>query len=495
MAMIFGCESTHHDTQRCVLQMPPGRSAKKGSRRVKPGFGSGDPLVVLTVLGALAVLGCDQTFLHAVPGSHLVSTSCGDGVTQKGEECDNGTGNDDYESDACRTNCVRPSCGDAVVDSGEECDDGNGDDGDGCNTDCTAWLWTRQDAGPSGTISGSNDVAIDAAGNVVVTGWESAPGQGKNIWTRKYDAVGNTLWTATYNGPANDNDVGFGVAIDSQGSVVVTGYETFEGQNRNLWLTKYDTDGHQLWSQYYDGPISARDEGRSVAIGPDDSVVVVGLQTVAEGTTVTVVRKSSSAGELCWSSSLFDSNNTSYWGYGVAFRGEGLSEILVGITSSVIRLDANGRILQQIIDLGNNVLIGKLAIANRGEILLVGSTNYDEGSSDIVAYEFDSTGHRKWVVIHDGHGHGTDRGMDITADFAGNVLVTGIESVPGQGENIWVGKYDSAGNPQWHRAVDVGGTTDIGWGIAADSDANVVVAGQASLEQGIVENWVRKYMP
>ena len=30
-----------------------------------------------------------------------------------------------------------PSCGDGVLDPGEECDDGNNDDGDGCAADCT----------------------------------------------------------------------------------------------------------------------------------------------------------------------------------------------------------------------------------------------------------------------------------------------------------------------------------------------------------------------
>lgn len=37
---------------------------------------------------------------------------------------------------ACRTDCTIPTCGDGVLDGGEVCDDGNATDGDGCDSDC-----------------------------------------------------------------------------------------------------------------------------------------------------------------------------------------------------------------------------------------------------------------------------------------------------------------------------------------------------------------------
>lgn len=36
----------------------------------------------------------------------------------------------------CRTNCTVPTCGDGVIDGGEVCDDGNDVSGDGCAADC-----------------------------------------------------------------------------------------------------------------------------------------------------------------------------------------------------------------------------------------------------------------------------------------------------------------------------------------------------------------------
>ena len=59
---------------------------------------------------------------------------CGDGNLNMpaGEECDNGMANSDTTPDACRTTCEDAYCGDGVTDTGEECDDGNSTPGDGC---------------------------------------------------------------------------------------------------------------------------------------------------------------------------------------------------------------------------------------------------------------------------------------------------------------------------------------------------------------------------
>ena len=62
---------------------------------------------------------------------------CGDGVVHaQCEQCDDGAGNSDTAPDACRTSCLASSCGDGVLDGGEECDDGNLASCDGCSATC-----------------------------------------------------------------------------------------------------------------------------------------------------------------------------------------------------------------------------------------------------------------------------------------------------------------------------------------------------------------------
>lgn len=64
-----------------------------------------------------------------------IGNTCGDGVLDATEECDDGNV---IDGDGCAADCtLEPFCGDGQVDPGEECDDGNDADGDGCAADCT----------------------------------------------------------------------------------------------------------------------------------------------------------------------------------------------------------------------------------------------------------------------------------------------------------------------------------------------------------------------
>jgi len=85
--------------------------------------------------------------------------SCGDGVVDRDEECDDGTANADDA--ACTADCLRNACGDGKLWPGhEECDDGtsNADDA-ACTAACTVARCGdgRQQAGVEACDDGVND--------------------------------------------------------------------------------------------------------------------------------------------------------------------------------------------------------------------------------------------------------------------------------------------------------------------------------------------------
>lgn len=75
--------------------------------------------------------------------------TCGDGVADENETCDDGN---DVDGDDCDTNCTPTGCGNGITTGAEECDDGNSVNDDACNKDCKRALC--QD----GVVNVSNDI-------------------------------------------------------------------------------------------------------------------------------------------------------------------------------------------------------------------------------------------------------------------------------------------------------------------------------------------------
>ena len=87
--------------------------------------------------------------------------ACGDGFLQVGvEECDDGANNADAP-DKCRKICKKPACGDAILDKGETCDDGNKVDDDVCSNACVPLLPANK------LVPGNTTQTIEAQGHLI----------------------------------------------------------------------------------------------------------------------------------------------------------------------------------------------------------------------------------------------------------------------------------------------------------------------------------------
>lgn len=90
---------------------------------------------------------------------------CGDGILRGDEECDDGERNSDVRPNACRMDCSVASCGDSVVDDEEECDDGDEDDADECTSVCAAPVCGDGILHVGEECDDGNDVAEDGCSN------------------------------------------------------------------------------------------------------------------------------------------------------------------------------------------------------------------------------------------------------------------------------------------------------------------------------------------
>ncbi len=126
---------------------------------------------------------------------------------------------------------------------------------------------------------------IDPVGNLYLAAGVGRPGQGSyHIFTAKYDAAGSLVWSNTR--PPSfgfHHAVSHRIALDAAGNVIETAYETYpDGEDDDVYQTltvKMSPAGAELWSARARG-FDRRPTG--LAIAQDDSIHVVAGDSVGQ---------------------------------------------------------------------------------------------------------------------------------------------------------------------------------------------------------------------
>jgi hypothetical protein len=99
-------------------------------------------------------------------------------------------------------------------------------------------IWEARYNGSSNSSDFAHAIAVDVAGNVYVTG-KSKDVTNYDYATVKYDSGGNELWVAHYNGTGNGADIAEYIAVDATGNVYVTGQSDNAGESSDYATIKY----------------------------------------------------------------------------------------------------------------------------------------------------------------------------------------------------------------------------------------------------------------
>jgi hypothetical protein len=154
--------------------------------------------------------------------------------------------------------------------------------------------WVARYAGAAGSTDRATDIAVDASGNVYVTGDSNGNTDPSDFntgdyTTIKYDAGGNELWVARYDGNHNI-DYANALALDAQGNVYVTGASRGNNIYEDYATVKYNAAGVQQWVARYNGPytggdynLNFTDIAKDIVVDDNGHVYVTGF-TVGEGT-------------------------------------------------------------------------------------------------------------------------------------------------------------------------------------------------------------------
>ena len=96
--------------------------------------------------------------------------------------------------------------------------------------------------GPESHHDEAADVAFSPDGTFVVVGLLDFRTEGfatSDSWTARYTADDQEIWSDRFQGAAKEIDKALGVAVLDDLSAIVVGYETVPGQSRDVWLRRY----------------------------------------------------------------------------------------------------------------------------------------------------------------------------------------------------------------------------------------------------------------
>ena len=145
-------------------------------------------------------------------------------------------------------------------------------------------LWVRRYNGPGNSYDYADALVIDDSGNVYVTGDSYGSGTGYDYATIKYSSAGDTLWVRRYNGPENVVDQANALKVDASGNVYVTGYSAGGVTGFDYATIKYSSAGDALWVRRYNGPGNNYDYANALAVDDSGNVYVTGYSDEGSGT-------------------------------------------------------------------------------------------------------------------------------------------------------------------------------------------------------------------
>lgn len=381
--------------------------------------------------------------------------------------------------------------------------------------------WVRTGSG-LGQDAGQR-IATDAEGNAYVTGYFSGKavfsgtlyeGHGVfDIFIAKYSAAGQLLWLK-YAG-SSQNDIGYGIGIDSQGFIYVTGcftsvaafgeeggltYVSSSGST-DIFIAKYAPDGNFLWVKKAGG--QGEDCAQNLSIDIYDNIFITGYfenrgyfgnyTAISQGSIDAFIACYDTDGNCKWMQSLGGAGVDK--SFGLAIDSAGYSYITGFFYYAALPSNSSDTIHAE--GLSSDIFIcryspaGDIVLAKRAggpyndaafgiavdkdkAMLITGYflEEIDFGNcqlnnyryDDVFVVKYDSTFKCEWA--HREGGNKLDMGLDIAADQFGNVYVTGIyDSLARFGDRIiasvdyydlFICKYNAKGILLWTQTA--GGT-------------------------------------
>jgi uncharacterized delta-60 repeat protein len=357
--------------------------------------------------------------------------------------------------------------------------------------------WISFFNGPTNFADQIENVAFDNLGNIYLSGYgyETVGGQGQDFFTVKCNSSGNEVWQKVYNGPQNDTDRPFGIFVDENGNVYVTGTSRWNSNAYKIVTLKYSADGNLSWICAFDSLGQSDGEAHDVCVDNNGNVYVTGrisplnngyydLGTIKMDSNGNVLDYTYYGQPLGFSEDgtniITDSDGNVYVGGHGNSSSFGQEAVIIKYNSSLDTLwtvHINGN------DNSFNEFTIDIALDNTNNIYTLCRLQNDPGFTDFSTLKINSSGQIIWRKDFD-EASGQDIPEDMTMDTNGNIYVTGRVRRTSYNDFAVI-KYNNAGTQQWVSYYDgPNNFDDDPTSITLDQSGNIFVCGEINPDGG-----------
>ncbi|MBC6607565.1 SBBP repeat-containing protein [Hymenobacter sp. BT188] len=310
--------------------------------------------------------------------------------------------------------------------------------------------WVARYNGAGNGEETATDIAVDLVGNVYVTGTTTNLSGNSDYLTLKYEPRrGRQVWAAVYNGPANGQDRAWALAVDLAGNAYVTG-ASYSDTDGDFTTIKYDgRTGQSRWVARYNGPANDYDAGWDIALDLAGNAYVTGFSPHT-GENIATLKYDGRTGQQLWLARYSGTaNRAGASGIAVDLAGNayvtGFS--FNGTTYEIVTLKYDGRTGQERWVARYNSLETSspedIAVDFYGNVYVTGSgMDPQTGNVDYLTLQYDQqSGQLGWQARYDGPTGAEGVPVAMAVDIHGNTYVTGYLRDPGTDFDVATIKY------------------------------------------------------
>ncbi len=385
-----------------------------------------------------------------------------------------------------------------------------------------AQQWAKTYSGVSANDDIPSSLFVDAAGNSFVTGstdTDPTATISNDYITLKYNTAGILQWSQSFSNSSASNDIPSCIAIDASGNVIVTGASEIIPQNNGATI-KYNSSGVMQWTKYYNNIGDNSDNSHALAIDANKNIFVAGYSVGYTTERNFTLMKINSSGITQW---VREINGTT-----TANINDDALDVVVDNTNNFIYVAGYTKNLGTSYDytvakynqLGDTIWVRNyngvnesdkayaIALDANNNVYVTGKSDSDPGvniNDDILTLKYNSSGVLQWAKSYNGTGNGTDAAREITVTPSGDVYVSG-KTFNGTNLDYVIIKYNSGGTQQWVKVYDGGTGDDECLSMVMDNSENTYLTGTSINDNGLktdiatikynalgVQQWVQRY--